>query len=79
MTSDNTATKSTQEAVPISRLGAIFGRSTTWGYRLKYKGLVKVIVCMGLEYVPREEINRLLNGGDGTLPVRGRPRKSKCR
>lgn len=63
--------------VPLSKVGALFGRSVTWGYRLKYKDGIKVVVIMGIEYVDQREIDRLLAGGDGTLPVRGRPRKAK--
>ena len=39
---------------------ALFGRSTTWGYRRIYDGSVKTIRVLGLQMIPRGEVDRLL-------------------
>ena len=67
---------STSEYIPLSRVGALFGRSVTWGYRLVYSGHIKPFTLMNSKYVTREDVVALVRNAQATLPGRGRPRKS---
>jgi hypothetical protein len=43
-------------------LGQLFGRkSKTWGYRLCYRGLVKTVKIAGRMFIPRSEVEKLVN------------------
>jgi hypothetical protein len=47
-------------AVTLNECSALFGKETTWSYRLAYKGKLAVIKTMGRMMVPRSEIQRLM-------------------
>src|SRR4051812_23194538 len=59
--------KSLKITVPLSEraaytpneFAALFGKQTTWGYRMLYRGRVRAIKSMGRIMIPRREVERL--------------------
>jgi hypothetical protein len=51
-------------AVTLNECSALFGRETTWAYKLAYAGKLKVIRSLGRMLVPQSEIQRLLSGAE---------------
>lgn len=47
-------------AVSPNECAALFGKQTTWGYRLIYEGKVKAIKTLGRTMIPTSEVRRLL-------------------
>jgi len=49
-------------AISPNELAALFGKQTTFGYRLIYSGKVKVIRSLGRMMIPQSEVRRLMAG-----------------
>ena len=48
-------------ALTPAEFAALFGKSTTWGYRQLYAGKVKAITEYGRTLIPASEVERILN------------------
>ena len=51
-------------AVSLNELSALFGKQTTWAYRLMYHGKIKVLKDLGRMMVPRSEVQRLMQSAE---------------
>jgi hypothetical protein len=51
-------------AVTLNECSALFGKQTTWAYRLAYAGKLRVIRDLGRMMVPRSEIQRLMSNAE---------------
>jgi hypothetical protein len=50
---------SERAAYSPNEFAALFGKQTTWGYRMLYRGRVRAIKSMGRIMIPASEVQRL--------------------